>query len=49
MSRSSHLPGSGVKKFLNPMDMKEIEQCMAAVPSVGAPDFVFPDSMGLKK
>jgi len=49
MSRSSHLPGSGVKKFLKPMDLMEIEQFVGAVPSVGAPDFAFPDSMGLKK
>lgn len=49
MSRSSHLQGSGVKKFLKPMDLTEIEEFMAAIPSVGAPDFVFPDSMGFKK
>lgn len=49
MSRSSHLRGGGVKKFLTPVDVKEIEQFVAAVPSIGAPDFAFPNSVGLKK
>lgn len=48
MARSSHLKGGGVPTFLKPEDVRDIEACVAGIPAVGAPDFVFPDSAGLQ-
>ena len=48
MAKSSH-SGAGVKKFLTPEDVRQIEEYVGAVPCIGEPDFVFSDSMGLQK
>lgn len=47
MARSSNSSGDGKKApFLTPEDLREIEELVAAVPALGSPEFVFPDSLG---
>lgn len=46
MANSSFNPKNGKRRSLTPKDIEEIEALVRAVPLVGSPDFVLPDSLG---
>lgn len=46
MEMSSFSKKGAKKKFLTPLDEREISDFTASVPVIGSPSYIFPDSIG---